>query len=704
MDFNMKKLMFGSVVMAGTFSANPALSAEALLEKIEVTTNRTPLYDTRDVNAAALGIKDTQLLPISIQSFSSKLLAEQRARTLSDVLLNDASAQNTAIGTIFDYVSLRGFQLDWTNGLRRDGLALAPYQDVPLENIERIDVLKGPSGVIAGFNNPGGTINYITKRPTRDSFAEVSAEVRSQQGKFLHVDFGGPLDELSNVGYRINAAVEDTGDFTGGDDLKRYFISGAVDWAPADNTVVKIDADFQDKKTVSQPLIGLTYVGDDAVLPPYVDLSEVLLGQPWARYETQTVNVAARLDHWFANDWQWITQVAFAKNDRFTIFPDIYQVDTSGKVLSSDILVTPDEAYRSVSGHSLLNKNFSISDVEHDVVFGLSFRQYDAKDGRWFNLTNPVADIFSPVHVARPEYPEYPVATHTKADELSYFVTDTIHVNDSIYATVGLRHISYHKKQQLPGEQWKDIEDHHFTTPMVGLNYNPDESLAYYLSYSEGTGEGGVAVIGSGALNEGETLPPQESEQIELGVKWQRESTSLTAAIFQIEKKLEYHNKITNYFTQDGKQVHQGIELNVNGEILTGMSIVASASYLDAELTDLAGNQALNGNQPANVAKFKANAFIDYQLPQIHGLNLQLGAFYVGKRQQNVHNTLSLPSYVRVDAGVKYQIDQLNSIFRVKVENLLDKAYWSSAGAKGIDWGVMPGRGRTVMASYTYSF
>ncbi|MDO6425809.1 TonB-dependent siderophore receptor [Thalassotalea sp. 1_MG-2023] len=700
----MKKMLFGSVVMAGTFTHTFAISAEEAIEKIEVTSNRTPLYDTRDVNAAALGIKDTQLLPISIQSFSSELLSEQRARTLSDVLLNDASAQNTAIGAVFDVVSLRGFQLDWTNGLRRDGLALAPYQDVPLEHIERIDVLKGPSGVIAGFNNPGGTINYITKRPTKDKFAEVTAELRSQQGKYIHIDAGGSLDEFSNAGYRVNAAVEDTGNFTGGDDLKRYFFSGAVDWSLSENTLLRVDADFQDKKVVSQPLIGLTYIGDEAILPPYVDLSEVLLGQPWARYETQTVNVATRLDHWFANDWKWITQIAFAKNDRFTIFPDIYQVDLTGTVLSSDILVTPDEEYSSISGHSMLNKNFTLSDMEHDLVFGLSYRQYNAKDGRWFNLTNPVANIFSPVHVDRPQYPEYPLATNTNTDELSYFVTDTIHVNDNIYATVGLRHISYQKKQQLPDEQWKQIENHHFTTPMIGVNYNPNESFAYYLNYSEGTGEGGVAVIGSGALNEGETLPPQESEQIEAGIKWQRESTSFTAAIFKIEKKLEYHNKDTNFFTQDGKQEHQGIELNINGEVLTGMSMVASVSYLDAKLTSLVGNQALNGNQPANVAKFKANAFIDYQLQHFHGLNVQLGAFYVGKRQQNVNNTLSLPSYLRVDVGVKYQMEHINSIFRVKVENVFDKAYWSSAGAKGIDWGVMPGRGRTVMASYTYSF
>jgi iron complex outermembrane receptor protein len=693
-------------------SITQTLAAQAVkkiknIEKIEVKGTRAPLYDARDVNAAALGIKDPLSLPISIQSFSEELIVNQRARTLGDILSNDASVQNTAIGNVFDFVSLRGFQLDWTNGLRRDGLALAPFQDVPLENIQRIDVLKGPSSLLSGFNNPGGTVNYVTKRPTLKDFVEVSAELRSRDGKYIHLDTSGKFSADPTLAYRFNAAIEDTGDFTGGDDLERHFISAAIDWQASDDFLLRFDLDYQDKSVVSQPLIGLATAPDDAskkVLPPYVDTSDVLLGQPWARYETQTLNIALRADYWLSDSWQWVTQVAHAGNDRFTIFPDIYEVNTEGDVLAANILVTPDETYRTLSGHSFLSGTFATGGFEHELVAGLSLRDYESNDGRWFDLENPVSNLFNPVHTAKPDYPEYSQTTRTNTTESSLFITDKISLTENSYATLGLRHIRYKKQQRAPQEQQLTLDDESFNTPILAVNYTPNDDMAIYVSYSEGAGEGSVAVIGSGAINEGKSLGAQESEQLEAGIKYRAGKATFTFAVFEIEKMLEYHNKLTNYFVQDGVQSHQGIELNVNGEISDDLSIVASFTAMDAEISELAGEASLNGNRPANVPKIQANVFFDYRVPIAAGLNANLGVFYVGKRQQNVQNTLSMPSYTRVDLGLRYELTPLNTTLRLKVENLFAEEYWLSAGAKGIDWGVTPGRGRTLALSATVAF
>ncbi|WP_281558077.1 TonB-dependent siderophore receptor [Thalassomonas sp. RHCl1] len=700
-----KRLAFSGVLIPLLSMSQPLaaqVSAQQEIEKIKVTGTRTPLYDARDVNAAALGIKDPFTLPISVQSFSEELILNQRARTLGEVLANDASVQNNAIGSVFDFVSLRGFQLDWTNGLRRDGLAVAPFQDVPLENIQRLDVLKGPSGLVSGFNNPGGTVNYVTKRPTRDDFVEVTTELRSRDGKYLHLDTGGKL--ASTLGYRFNAAVEDTGDFNGGDDLERYFASAAFDWQALDDLLVRIDLDYQDKSMVSQPLIGLASDPDQPgkkVLPPYVDTSKVLLGQPWALYETQTFNLATRADYWLNENWQWVTQLAYATNDRFTIFPDIYAVNQQGDVLSSGILVTPDESYRTLSGHSFISGALTTGAIEHELVTGISFRDYVSHDGRWFNLDNQVGNIFNPIHTDKPEFPQYPQATRTDTTESSVFITDQINFTDQFSATVGLRHIQY-KKRQRPTKV--TLDDESFNTPILGLNYNPGDDLSFYLSYSEGAGEGGVAVIGSGAINEGQSLGAQESEQLEAGIKYRLGKATYTLAVFEIEKMLEYHNKITNYFVQDGVQSHRGLELNINGEITEHLSVVASLTAMNAKLTGLEGEAVLNGNRPANVPKKQASLFLDYRLPMMQELSANLGIYYVGERQQDVQNTLSVPGYTRFDAGARYDLAALNTTLRLKVENLFAKEYWLSAGAKGIDWGVAPGRGRTVSLSASVAF
>lgn len=701
MKYNFCYLLLIGLTLSQTIGANEKM------EEVTVLGTRQALYTTRDVNAAALGIKETLSLPISVQSFSEELIKNQRVQTLSELLANDASVQNTGFGDVFDLVSLRGFQLDWNNGLRRDGLSLAPYQDVPLENIQRVDVLKGSSGLLSGFNNFGGTVNYVTKRPTQENFLELTAEARSRDGKYLHIDTGGRFSEHIELGYRVNLAREDNGDFSGGDDVERDFFSAAIDWKPSQKWLLRFDADYQDRAVVSQPLIGLSSnpISGAPELPPYVDMSRVLLGQPWALYETKTLNVGARADYSINDTWRWIAQVAYSGNDRFTIFPDIYAVNRQGDVLSSAIWVTPDESYDSLSAHSFVSGEMAIGQLRHELVIGASYRTLEAIDGRWFDLPNPVGNIFSPVHATQPAFPALSDANRTDTTEEAVFISDVVHFNEHIYATLGVRHLQYFQKQRAAGATVREtLHDERFTTPSAGLTVAPSDHLSIYVNYSEGAGEGAVAVIGSGALNEGERLSPQESEQVEFGLKYQTSAAIYSIAVYEISKTLEYHNRVSNYFVADGEQRHRGLELNASGEVTEELSLIASASFIDAEIRGLSGETELIGNRPANVPEVQANVFLDYVLPFAERLSVNAGAYYVGEREQSVQNTLQLPSYVRLDAGLRYQFVYPAATLRLKVENLSDREYWVSAGATGIDWGVQPGRGRTVMASVTFEF
>ncbi|CAM3936819.1 MULTISPECIES: hypothetical protein [Pseudoalteromonas] len=96
----MEKSLITVSVLACLVNSESLIANE--LEKIEVHGTRTPLYSTRDINASALGPKDAQNIPISIQSFSEELISNQRVKTLGEVLVNDASVQNTSIGTVFE--------------------------------------------------------------------------------------------------------------------------------------------------------------------------------------------------------------------------------------------------------------------------------------------------------------------------------------------------------------------------------------------------------------------------------------------------------------------------------------------------------------------------------------------------------------------------------------------------------------------------
>src|SRR5438445_11515408 len=253
---------------------------ERLHELQQITVSgRRPLIDNKNVTLGAFGNKDVMEIPLSIQSYSSVLLENSRARTLLDVTSNDPAVQDGRVNGDYSNLRIRGYATDWTNTIRRDGLSLAPYQDVPLEEVDQVTILKGPSGFLYGFNSPGGTVNYITKRPTRDPFNELTIEARTQDGWYLHLDTSSTIGAEKRFGYRLNAGHEQVGDFTHDLDEKRTFAAASLDWRVSDDAVLQLNADYQRKDTAAQPVIGIA----GGKLPPLYD-PETLLGEPWLQY------------------------------------------------------------------------------------------------------------------------------------------------------------------------------------------------------------------------------------------------------------------------------------------------------------------------------------------------------------------------------------------------------------------------------------
>ncbi|MBN3723246.1 TonB-dependent siderophore receptor [Burkholderia sp. Ac-20379] len=668
-------------------AAAPGAQPPTALETVTVKASRPSLYSVPDVNVGALGAKDPKDLPLSVASYSSELIEAQRARTLMDVLKNDPSVQNTAVGGAMDNISIRGFPVDWTNTMRRDGMPVAPYYDQPLENVERVDVLKGPSGFLYGVNSPGGTVNYVLKRPTRDRFTTVTGETRSYDGYYGAVDTGGPIGD-GRFGYRFNAAGEKVGNFGHAGDLRRTFVSGALDWAISPRALLRFNFDYQNKRLAAQPVIGTQ---PDGALPPMFD-PRTLLGQPWLQYSTNTFNVGGQFDYKLTDNWSFTTQIAQSYNNRDAAFPDVYSVAPNGNILSGDIYLSPSQSYRVLSTNTFVTGKFGTGPLKHQLVAGISTRNYDSQQGGFGVIPITVGNIFSPVYSA-PQGTTYPAKTATRNFQPSVFVSDLIDIGSHWSVMLGLRHVRYRDDAYAPGSA-----DTHYQTsvnvPSVGVVFKPLPALSTYLSYAEGFEEGGVAPYN--ALNAGATLSPVKSKQYEAGMKADvGRDLSVNAAVFRIEKSLQYVNG-ANYYVQAGTERHVGVELTANGRVTRDLSIVAGASYLHTEQIGT-GDASTDGKRAANVPTFQASAFLDYRVAAVHGLNLDAGVYYVGARPLDAANTVSLPGYVRFDAGARYQmrIGGHNTIFRAGVQNLTDKRYWAAANYNAV-W---PGQPRTFFLS-----
>jgi iron complex outermembrane receptor protein len=662
------------------------------LPELSVSGSRPSLYATEGVNVGALGYKKPEELPFSVQSYSSELMDAQEARTMMDVLKNDPSVQDATQAGAYEMVRIRGYFSDWTNTVRRDGMSVAPYYEIPLENVEQVDLLKGPSGFLYGINSPGGTINYAIKRPTKERFTSIKTSVRDNGGTYVALDTGGPLDD-GRFGYRFNVARERNGDFRHNGDTSRDFVSGAFDWAINPDLLVRANFDYQYRKIAAQPSIG-TYANGQLPSVSSID-PRTLLGQPWLQYETRTFNLGADLEYRINQNWKLTTRAAESYNGRVAAFPDVYTVAANGNVLSGDIYYNPNQSFRVISTDTYVSGDFDAAGIKHQLVTGFSTRNFQAIESGFTVLSDTVGNIYNPTYTSAPSNLSYGKHNLSKNYQPSVFISDMMALTEKWDLMLGLRHVSY-KNDSMPASGLNTSQTASINAPSAAVTYKIWQNLSTYLSFAEGFEQPGPA--GYDTNNAGENLPPLKTKQYETGVKYSLNSDlMLTAALFRLEKTLQYVNT-AGYTVQGGVQRHTGIELTSNGRINKQFSIVTGLAYLQTK-ADNPADPSVAGKQIADVPKLQGNVFVDYRVPQIEGLNVNAGMYYVGRRPLNTQNTAWMGGYTRFDTGARYvtRIGGYKTTFGLTVQNLLDKRYWA-AGDADIN-GAWTGKPRTMFLS-----
>lgn len=667
------------------------------LETVLIQGKRATLYDNLDVNAGALGKQNLQDLPFSIGSFSSELMDNQRARTLQDVLKNDAAVQAASFGGAYDGVAVRGFSANAINAVRRDGLMTNVYADIPLENKDRVDVLKGLSGFLYGVGEPSGLVNYALKRPTAKPLTRLDLELR---GNGQHPGYYAALEHSNKLGpalaYRLNLAAEKQGDYTAAGDMTRAMAALAVDIKLSPDTLLRLDIDHQNKKLAAQPVLGPR---SDGVVVPASSLDpRTLLGQPWGQYATQASNAGIKLEQALGEHWDLSAQLGWSQVTRDAAFPDVYSISLNGDVLDGDYYISHDSRYDTLAAQVFLSGHLETLGFKHEIVTGLSEGRLKAHESAYFVLPDTVGNIYAPKYTPKPDFSNAKPQNHDTTEQPSAFISDTLHLGRQWRVLAGLRHIRYHSdKQPIAGAASSYRKN--VNVPSAALIWLPQPELTLYTSYNEGLDGGGYAP--TWALNKGERLDPVQSQQIELGLKAQPgKRISITAALFKIDRPLQAVDKADKLFKTKGQQRHIGLEFGLSGELLPGLAAVAGAAWLDAKVQGTA--DAREGLRPANVARFQANAFLDWQVAAMPGLSVNGGIFHVGDRPLDQLNAVLAPAYTRVDAGARYigQVAGTPVIWRLQIENLNNQRYWSNVNYGG----VLAGAPRTVRLASEWAF
>ena len=697
----------GAAVAADTaVAADSAVEAAAEQAMPEVIVSATKV---RANTASVAGFGNAPLLetPASVSVLTSRQMLDLQIRSTTDAAKFDASLSDSynAVGYAEQF-SIRGFKLDNASSYRKDGMAIPGDTQIPLENKERLEVLKGLSGLQAGVSAPGGIVNYVTKRPTDTPVRTVVLEARERGTLYGAVDVGGRFED-DRFGYRVNVAGERLRSYIKGADGNRKFVSAAFDWRISPQALLQIDADYQRKSQLTAPGFQLL---DNATLP-VVDADTMLNDQPWSRpVETTSSNIGARFEYKFSSDWSTTVSANqhHFKRDDYTAFP--YGCDDQklapGYCGNGDYdvynYISLGEKKSPLTVQALVQGRFATGALAHEFTGGASFQKNSEKWGDYLYDYSGVSNIYRPVVVAPAEGTSGPVSERRHGNERSLFAQDIVSLNAQIKLHAGARYVQVKRVQYVgyndDGVLLPDTNtDAGFWLPNVALVYSLRPNVSLYGSYAQGLELGGIAPMQT--RNEGQALTPSKSKQVEVGIKADiRPDLSATVALFEIRKGLEYTDA-GNFFVRNGEARNRGLEMALNGRATRELTVGVSATALSTKQSDT-GLAGLDGKRVTNVAAFKSSVYADYAVPQIEGLNLNANWQYSGKKAFDPENQVFVPSYHVLNLGASYatRIGGVSTTLRASVNNALDKFYWRDV-TQDLGGYLMPGASRTFRVS-----
>ncbi|MFC6339918.1 TonB-dependent siderophore receptor [Pseudomonas sp. CCM 7891] len=680
----------------GLLMGSGATSVAADIELPAVKVQGLDASGYQSDSASVGGFNEAPLLdtPASITVINESLIKDQQARLLSEVLRNDASVGESyaPIGYYENFV-VRGFSLNAASSYKINGRTITGEQNVALENKQRVELLKGLSGLQSGISEPSGVINYVTKRPEEVRSVTVSTDDRGSG--YIATDVGGWFGSEQQFGLRANVAHEDLNSYVEHANGQRDFLSLAFDWNISPDAVLQLDAEYQNKEQRSVP--GYQLLGGTE-LPHHASPKKLLGHQSGAnQVSIDSLNLNGTFEYRFSDQWKGSVSASRSKVviDDYSSFawgcygspscastkvPNHFSPEGNYDIYD---FRSPDDTRRTDEVQAAMTGMFNTGGLGHELTFGTSaFR-------RVVDLREPINEFIGTGNIDQdPEsFPRYNGKlkdSHRSLDSRQYglFLTDLISFNEQWQAVLGGREVRLDEHAfDTDGNPARHTQQYVFL-PQAALIYKPLANLSLYTRYSKGLSLGGTAPWF--ALNSFETLAPTVSRQIEAGVKYDWRRISFAVAVFQTRQAYQYAKPEANgdyTYVQQGEQKNTGLELSANGWVTSRLQVAASAAVIRARVSD-SGTQEYEGHQAINVPKLRASVYADYALPWVNGLAVLGGVQYSASKYANRTGQVEVGDYAIFNVGSRYstRIDGYETVFRLSVDNLFDKRYWRDAG------------------------
>ena len=715
-------------------------------------------YLPESINVGTLEGGELKNTALSASVVTRDLLNDQVSRLLSDVIQNDASVGDdyVPVGYYGNY-QIRGFPIDLATGFEVNGMTIAGEQDVPLENKEAVEFLKGIAGVESGVASAGGLVDYVSKRPANIQALDFATDHRGSA--YGAVDLGHLFGDRKQVGARVNLAGERIVPYMNDTDGWRAVGAGAADWKLNPATIFKGDFEYQHKAERDgsgyQLLGGTTLPDIDRIYR-----STMVGDQPWGAADIyDTFNTNARLDHTFSPSWLAFAAASFSHSliqDNViyaygsSLDPATYLPNCPDAPDAPEYFFCPDGTYGiydyrnpgelRIDGEAeaLLTGHIKTGAITQDITAGGSFFLRSVYEPGFYSATDP----YSPDGVVQ----DGAVYTYVGSQNIYQAIAALPPPGDPnslepTYETAGPRRLWEDSRQSsgviqdrvhLPGRiqliaggRYDSLRDHNYSLwatdpttpptitdkpvwlPQFAVTYNPVENLTLYSNYGVMLSLGPQGPFWTD--NGSQFLAPFFTRQAEIGAKYEPgQRILLTAALFQMHAPFFYPESDGAggfIFVSQGRETHDGIELNAEGKAANWLRLNGSAAAMNAVSTGT-GTPSFDNKQVINVPHLHANVFADLTVPHVRGLHLMPGWSYTSRKEATRDDAVSVPSYNLFNLGARYTPggEQGRVTFHIYADNIANKRYWSDTGASYGDTFVWLGAPPTVRLDAHYTF
>ncbi len=717
------------------------------LQTVEIVgTNGKKYYGNYSFSATKTATLNKDI-PQAISSISKELIADRQAAVLADAVKNVTSVSQSSF---YNQFSIRGINQNEEGTIINGMRTRQNYFNQPLtNNLERIEVIKGPASATFSSVDPGGSINLVTKKPLTEDRKEISISAGSFSTVRGALDFTGPINTEKTLLYRLNVGYEDSKSFRDLQFRKGYMLAPSFSYIPNDKTSLNVELVMNNSNSRldrGQAIFGAVAGQTDLNSTPIrfnmgasndkFNTQDLMLMANCAHKLTQniTFNVAYMKQNWNEDLLEHRTNNAFAIDEN----------NQPIRSLAGMIAVQRQQKYATDNISTYFNINTKTFDLEHKLVVGYdriinqklrggginTAQGYRLKDGTIaarYDVTKKdlyqfkvVNGINAPVpnveyfNLANPTYTLKNISDYVFSKvEIppSYYLINGIYLQDQIKyqqltLTLGLRQEWYedYGNYKLPNET--QISRHKLL-PRLGITYAINNHINIYGTYLQGyQPQGNTSSLVIVPPPAGSNFKPLESDLKEIGAKseWLEGNLMVNISMFEINQKNLLMNANdpldVNRLVERGAQRSRGIELESSGFIKPNWQFNVGYSYIDAIVTeDL--NPLVVGERVQNTPKHSASLWTRYDLQsnKFKGLGFGAGVQYSGNKLPLYIRDFTLPAYTVVDAAIYYSPAASKVQLAMNINNILNKTYW--VGAQNY-LRLFPGTPRNIMFNVTY--